>query len=95
MSLTRDDGGLKIARADNSHSGFRFGIAFACELHERSANPGGIGDNHESRHATRRIQLEHHLLDYQFGLPPMWWQHDGIPMLRQVPQKLARGMGVG
>ena len=25
----------------------------------------------------------------------MRWEHDGIPMLRQVPQKLALGMGVG
>jgi hypothetical protein len=26
--------------------------------------PGEIGDNRESRHATRRIQFEHHLFDH-------------------------------
>ena len=25
----------------------------------------------------------------------MRWEHDGIPILRQVPQELALGMGVG
>jgi len=51
---------------------------------------------HENRRdSTRRTQREHDLLNYQFGLPTVRREHDGIPMLRQVPQKLARGMGAG
>jgi hypothetical protein len=39
----------------------------------------------DNRHNSWRIQRQHHFLDYQFGLPPMRWEHDGIPMQRQVP----------
>ena len=51
--------------------------------------------NENRRDRTRTTQREHDLLNYQFGLPTVRRKHDGIPMLRQVPQKLARGMGAG
>jgi len=38
---------------------------------------------------------QHHLFDHQLGLSQVWRTYDRIPMWRQVPQKLAPGMGMG
>jgi hypothetical protein len=47
--------------------------------HFRYAN----GESYESnRNDSGRIQLKHHFLDYQFDLPAVRREHDGIPMQR-------------
>jgi hypothetical protein len=76
---------------------FRIGIALAMGSATWASGRAQRWERNREkyRNLARRIECQPHLLDHQFGLPTVRWIHDGIPMLRAVPEKLASGVGVG
>ena len=74
------------------------GISFAssCTCLTLRAYVWSEENSHEGyRDDARGTELDHDLIDHQSDLSAVRRKHDGIPVLRQVPPKLAHGMGVG